>query len=114
MRLLWGDQKHVTVYTAKAAWSEHRATSPGFFRLNGLIRGREKRGKQDGYLLTFTVLDLVVQVLRVFEDERAEFIYGPSLAPSVARIWPPIDSFVWPPGPALTKAGVLALAGGPK
>jgi hypothetical protein len=99
-----------TVYTAKAAWSS-KAAEPGFFRLNGLALGGKKRNQQDGYLLTFTVLDLVVQVLRVFGDDRAEFIHRPGLSPSVARIWPTVESFTWPPGPALTKAGILAVAG---
>lgn len=101
-----------TVYTAKAAWSDG-AAAPGFFRLNGIARGRKQRNHQDGYLLTFTALNLVVQVLRIFGDERAEFIHRPGLAPSIAQIWPTGESFTWPPGAALTKDGILALAGGP-
>jgi hypothetical protein len=101
----------VTVYTAKTAWSDGHAR-PGLFHLNGIARGDVKDGTQDdGYLLTFSALDLVVQVFRIYGDERAEFSHSPRLAPSVRRIWPPTDSFVWPPGPSLTQAGLLALAG---
>jgi hypothetical protein len=103
--------EHFTVYTAQTAWSKGKA-QPGFYRLRGIARKGPKRDHQDGYLLTFTVLNLAIQVLRIFEDDRAEFVHSPILSDSVARIWPPVDSFVWPPGPALTKAGVLALAGG--
>lgn len=101
-----------SVYTARAAWSQGQA-KPGFFRLNGIERDRSDSGPEaNGYLLTFSALDLVVQVIRVYGDERAEFNHSPRLAPSVRRIWPPTDSFTWPPGPALTADGVLALAGG--
>lgn len=74
--------------------------------------GGDGRGHDDGYLGTFSALDLVVVVVRVFGDERAEFRFSLSVAPSVRRIWPPGDSFVWPPGPALTDKGLLIAAGG--
>ena len=99
-----------TVYTGKTAWSSRRAAA-GFYRLNGIAIGGQKRGRQDGYVLTFTVLDLLIQVVRVFGDDRAAWVEGPGSRSSLAQIWPARDSFVWPPGPPLTKADVLRVAG---
>ncbi|HET7508681.1 MAG TPA: hypothetical protein VFJ65_00390 [Solirubrobacterales bacterium] len=103
------------VYTAKAAWSKRQAPS-GFFRVNAVGRDLETgdEDKNDGYLSTISVLDLVVQVFRIYGDEviADDFLHSPSLAPSVRRIWPAGPSFIWPPGPALTTEGIRALAGG--
>lgn len=104
-----------TVYTAKVGWSAGKA-APGFFRLNGVARSdREDRDKFDGYVIAFSVLDLVVLILRIAGDNRAEFLqfgHSPRLTETVAQIWPPSESFIWPPGPALTHKGLAALAGG--
>jgi hypothetical protein len=103
------------VYTARAAWSNRQAPS-GFFRVNGVGRDLETASEDqvDGYLGTISVLDLVVQVFRVYGDDLAaeDFIHSPGFAPSIRRIWPQTPSFVWPPGPALTTNGIKALAGG--
>jgi hypothetical protein len=105
----------VRVYTARAAWSDRQAPS-GFFRVNGVGRDLESADEEkiDGYLGTISVLDLVVQVFRIYGDDlpAEDFIQGPGLAPSVRRIWPQTPSFIWPPGPALTTNGIKALAGG--
>lgn len=100
----------VAVYTAQTAWSRKQAY-PGFYRLNGIALRGEEQERQDGYLLTFAVLDVMLQVLRLFDHPGARFGHRPGLAESVRRIYPPTDSFVWPPGPALTQGGVLAIAG---
>lgn len=104
------------VYTARAAWTNWQAPS-GFFRVNAVGRGDLKpsnRDQIDGYLATISVLDLVVQVFRVYGDDSAvdDFVHSPELAPSLRRIWPDSGPFVWPPGPALTTNGIRALAGG--
>jgi hypothetical protein len=104
------------VYTAKAAWS-HRQAPAGFFRVNGVGSDDLETANEDeldGYLATISVLDLVVQVFRIYGDEviADDFLHGPRLAPSVRRIWPVTPSFVWPPGPALTTTGIRALGGG--
>ena len=103
-----------SVYTARAAWSKGSAAS-GFFRINGVGRDWDHSSKKDnidGYIATIGVLDLVVQVFRLYGNPSPpEFIHSPRLAPAVRRIWPPLGSFVWPPGPALTEAGVAALGG---
>jgi hypothetical protein len=104
------------VYTAKSAWSNRQAPA-GFFRVNGVGLGdieTTDEDELDGYLATISVLDLVVQVFRVYGDETAaeDFIHSPGLAPSTRRIWPETPSFIWPPGPALTTNGIKAMAGG--
>jgi hypothetical protein len=105
----------VRVYTAKVAWSKSQAPS-GFFRVNGVGRDLELSDEDqlDGYLATISVLDLVVQVFRVYGDETLaeDFIHDPQLAQCMRRIWPTSPSFIWPPGPAMTKEGLRALAGG--
>ncbi|HWA55496.1 MAG TPA: hypothetical protein VG816_15105 [Solirubrobacterales bacterium] len=105
----------VRVYTAGAAWSKGQAPS-GFFRVNGIEEDLETADEDqiDGYLGTISVLDLVVQVFRVYGDDSAseDFVHSPGLAPSVRRIWPVTPSFVWPPGSLLTTNGIKALAGG--
>jgi hypothetical protein len=106
----------ISVYTGKTGWSSGHSRYEGFFRLNGISRSDRENGDQaDGYVIAFTVLDLVILVMRVIDDDRAEFFqlgHRPSLTASIRRIWPTTDSCVWPPGPVLTQAGVSALAGG--
>lgn len=78
------------VYTAKAGWSKGVA-SPGFFRLNGIGRADAVAAGSDaihGYLATFSVLDLVVQVFRLHEPTDADFVHPSEVASSVSRIWP--------------------------
>lgn len=100
-----------TVYTARSAWSQGAAV-PGFFRANFLRDVRSKDfSRNDGYLLTFSALDLVIQVMRLFGEDEVAFGHSPRLVESVTRIWPPCGSFPWPPGPALTTAGLKALSG---
>jgi hypothetical protein len=103
------------VYAAKAAWKEGQAPS-GFFHVNGvgLGGGADNKDELDGYLATISVLNLVVQVLRIYGDEpvSAEFSYPGAIASSVRRIWPEPTSFVWPPGPALNTNGLRLMSGG--
>jgi hypothetical protein len=110
------DEQHppplARVYTARAGWSQDRADF-AFYRLNA-VQLRTTPPPQpdqiDGYLATFSVLDLVVQIFRPFAEE-GEWLHRPDLASSVAQLWPPLSSFTWPPGPALTQAGVQAISG---
>lgn len=105
----------VKVYTAKLGWSQGRAEA-GFYRLNGVKQLGEPDvtgdwDAIDGYLATFSVLDLVIQVFRTVDGRDAEFIHGQGIGRSVRRIWPPTESFVWPAGPVLTQAGLRAMSG---
>jgi hypothetical protein len=103
------------VVIAKAAWSAERAPA-GYFRLTGISRAGRKEGSEfDGYALTFSVLDVVVMIVRIpgvnptrivpFDDERFER--------AICRIWPVTTTGVsWPPEGALTWAGMDAFSGG--
>jgi hypothetical protein len=104
-------------YTGRVGWSQGRGDF-GFFRMNGVQRrsgqpedSRIPVDEVDGYLATFTVLDLVVQVFRSLDDEEVEWLHRGDLAPSMARLWPSSGTFIWPPGPSLTAAGVQAISG---
>ena len=107
---------HVRAMTGRTAWRVGRAEA-GFFRLNGLVLRREdtvvnKGDPPDGHLSTFSVLDLVVQIFWMYTDRtERNLAYGPGLAPAVRQIWPVTPDFDWPPGPALTQAGLEALGG---
>jgi hypothetical protein len=105
-----------SVYAAKVGWSSGLAPA-GFFRLNGVGRddGKGGRDELENYLLTFSVLDLAIFILRVGRNERAkieQLVQSPRLTKPLRRIWPTGDSFVGLADPALTKAGLWALAGG--
>lgn len=107
---------YFTVYAGRTAWSEQRAPN-GFFRMSGLSRGPIDEGdRYEGYALTFSVLNLVVVVLRLGEgDERAEFHQlpgSPSVTGAIRRVWPVGRPIIWPPGAAITGSGLDALAGG--
>jgi hypothetical protein len=102
-----------SVFTAEIAWSP--GERPGLFRLNGIARTDIENWEESEYLLTYTVLNLAVFVFRSPGDDRPDFTklgHGPSLTKSVRQIWPTGKTFSWPPGPALTGAGLAALAGG--
>lgn len=106
----------LTVYSGRIDWRGLNPTT-GFFRLNAVNRNHaEDVNKPVGWVLAYTVLDLVILVFWV-EDERpdiSQFGHSPRLTETVGQIWPPTDSFIWPPGSALTQAGLDALAAGPE
>jgi hypothetical protein len=101
------------VYTARVAFTEGRA-QPGFYHRNSVALTPPgeppPRDRADGYMLTFSVLDLMPQVFRGYGDGH-DYIHRSQLAPCVRQIWPPLGSFTWPPGPPLTSAGLRAIAG---
>lgn len=99
------------VFTGKAGWSSGEAEA-AYFRLNGIVANGPVDGdKVDGYAATYSVLDLVLQVFRLYEAADIDFAHGQRLATSLHRIWPDPDSFDWPPGPALTTAGLTFIGG---
>lgn len=102
----------VSVTTARVAWSAGQAP-PLFYRLNMIALGGRpsERGDADGYLITFSMLDLVIQVLRLYNDETSQFRHPSDLAAQVRSIWPTSKRFIWPPGAALTNEGLEALSG---
>lgn len=102
----------VTVTMGQTAWRERQAEA-GFHAFNGLARGEDKSATAplDGYLLTFSCLDIVFQIVRMFGDERAEYVHNKRLDDTMRRIWPPSDAFTFPFGPALTQGGLRSLAG---
>jgi hypothetical protein len=67
----------------------------------------------NGYLATLSVLDLVVQVFWPYDSKPGSFDRPPHFLPCIRRIWPIGDSFIWPPGPALTSAGLAGISGPP-
>ena len=101
------------IYTARAGWSDGKAP-PGFYRLNGIVRTPPGEtpdwDKRDGYMATFSVLNLVLQVFWAF-DEDADFIFPSDVAPAIGQLWPSPKPFTWPPGPALTWRGIARAAG---
>ncbi len=103
------------VYVAKSAWSAGQAPA-GFFRFSGLSRDDGKEGDEfDGYGLVYTMLDLVIVVVRVFFTEPTRFVPfdDQRFAEAIARVWPVIPKgIVWPPQGALTERGLEALSGG--
>jgi hypothetical protein len=103
------------IHVAKSAWSVGHAPA-GFVRLAGLHRDGAKEGDEfDGYALTFTMLDLVIVVIRVFLIEPTRFIPfdDERFASNIVRIWPAVPAgFSWPPPAALTEEGLQALGGG--
>jgi hypothetical protein len=101
------------VFTARAGWSQGAAPL-GFFRVNGLsLRPDKGAGAEllDGYLATLSVLDLVVQVFWPYDPGAGVYLHQHSLAGSIQQIWPVSTSFVWPPGPPLTGAGISGISG---
>ncbi len=107
-----------TAYTAKVPWNAGLVSAPGFYRTTGLALPDASPGEEDrvhGYLATLTALDLVVQV--VFREVTGSMTEGvlnhpAPIAGSFRQIWPPGESFQWPPGPALRTGGLLLAAGG--
>lgn len=103
------------VYAATASWSDNRAPA-GFFRLVGIGRESRKEGdKFDGYALTFTALDLVVMVIRLFGAKPTRFVPfdDQKFETIIRRIWPVQPGGVdWPPRVRLTKQGLISLSGG--
>lgn len=102
------------VHLARSAWSG-RSAPAGFFRLSGLSREGSKEGDQfDGYALIFTMLDLVIIVIRVFLTEPTRFIPfdDEQLASHIARVWPISPRVAWPPQRAFTERGLEELGGG--
>lgn len=106
--------KAVKVAIGKTAWSADRA-KPAFFHLNGMapsaaIAAREDQ--VDGYLATFSVLDLVFHVFRIYEHTDRNFDLPDPLGASMQHIWPiRRSSFNFPPGPALTDRGLDMISG---
>jgi hypothetical protein len=104
------------VFTARATWSTGTA-QPGFFRLNGAGRlerdGGDDDERLDGYLATLSVLDLVMLVFWPYDSNPGSFDYPQHFLPCIRQIWPAGDSFVWPPGPALTSPGLKSISGPP-
>jgi hypothetical protein len=92
----------------------HQLDGRWFFRVNGLsLRPDQGRPAEvlDGYLATLSIFDLVVQVFWPYDPGRGDYLHQRSLAGSIQQIWPVSDSFVWPPGPALTRAGISGISG---
>jgi hypothetical protein len=102
----------VTVTMGRTAWRDGQAEA-GFHGFNGIARGADKSHSAplDGYLLTFSCLDIVFQVMRLYGEERAEYVHNERLEDAMQRIWPPSDSFIFPFGPALTQVGIRSIAG---
>jgi hypothetical protein len=103
------------VYLAKSAWSVGHAPA-GFFRFSGLSReGSEEGDEFDGYALVFTMLDLVIVVIRVFLTEPTRYIPfdDERFAAFLARVCPMTpEGVTWPPDAAFTAQGLEALSGG--
>lgn len=104
------------VYTARVAHTEGRA-EPGFFHCNGIARVTGEpithETPAEGYLATFTVLDLLVQVFRAQESiggDDAEWIHPRNVSPAMRRLWPEPSAFTWG-APTLTASGVAAVSG---
>jgi hypothetical protein len=103
------------VHVARSAWSV-RSAPAGFFRLSGLSREGSKEGNEfDGYALTFSMLDLVILVIRVFLTEPTRFVPfdDQRFSKVIARVWPiSPEGIVWPPPGAFTERGLEELSGG--
>jgi hypothetical protein len=103
------------VYVAKSAWSAGQAPA-GFVRLSGLHRDGSKEGDEfDGYALIFTMLDLVILVIRVFLTVPTRFVPfdDERFAASIARVWPTTPSNIaWPLPAVLSERALEALGGG--
>jgi hypothetical protein len=103
------------VFTARAGWSQG-AAPPGLFRVNGIGLRTDpefpESGSVRGYMATLSVMDLIVQVFWPYDSSPdGNFEHPPGYRSSLHRIWPVSGSFVWPPGPTLTGAGIVGLAG---
>lgn len=100
------------VSTGRVAWSRG-AAPPLYYRLNWLSpKGHDVSVKTDfGYLATFALLDLVVQVLWFRDGELRELKHPSDVAEEMRVIWPAIDTFAWPRGAALTNVGLSAVSG---
>ncbi len=101
----------ITVGTARSAWSAGGAP-PLYYRINGLMpTGGDPGTTVDfGYLATFSVLDLVVQVFWLRDGTREKWL-SDTISDQVRIIWPPGRRFAWPGGAALTTAGLAAISG---
>jgi len=103
------------VHMGRSAWSVGQAPA-GFFRFSGLSRDDREEGDEfDGYGLIYTMLDLVIMVVRVFFTEPTRFIPfdDQRFAEVIARVWPVTpEGVIWPPDAALTGRGLEELSGG--
>jgi hypothetical protein len=74
-----------------------------------------RTGKPDLFIGTITIQHLVVQVIADIagDGEVKSFQHDERVGGHEARIWPFSPPFKWPPGAALTDAG-LEIFGGPK
>jgi hypothetical protein len=104
------------VHLGRSAWSAGSAPA-GLFRLSGVSReGSEEGDEFDGYALIFSMLDLVIMVIRVFLTEPTRYIPfdDERFAALMARVWPISPHAVaWPPEGAFTERGLEAISGGP-
>lgn len=96
------------VYTAAVQWQRE----PGFYNQTALSpfdpNMPDRVESPRGYLSSFSVLHLVLQVFGSYVEFN-KLTHPPAIAPALRQIWPPLGSFTWPPGPALTEAGLRTL-----
>lgn len=100
------------VAIGKTAWTNGRAQA-GYFRTNGLywhgLEGVAPPGQEaNGYIATFSVLDVVGQVVRLYDDRMA---VGVQREDFLRPIFPSRGPFIWPCTPTLTDAGLSLISG---